>query len=138
MPLLGRLSAHYAVPAASMTTIETLQHHARTRIPASNNVMKALKTVTATSTQSVHDAPVANTRQVALLDAARVQQVLRTKMKIQPHPAPPACQALRLVRRMRDLVCHVKLDSTQAVRQLSAPTAQLGRQTLTLMRPHLV
>lgn len=84
-----------------------------------------------------HDALMANTRLVALRDAACVQQALLTKMPIQPHLAPLARQALRQVKRMWDLVRLVKLGYTQVQWHLSAPTAQLARQTVTLTRPHL-
>ena len=42
------------------------------------------------------------------------------------------------MKHMWDLVCCVKLGSTQTVWQQSAPTAQLARQTVTSMRSHLV
>jgi hypothetical protein len=78
-----------------------------------------------------------NTRLVALKDAAFVQQALLTKTLIQPHLAPLVRQALQQGKRMWDPVHLVKLDSTQATWQPSAPTAQLARQMPTLTRPHL-
>ena len=93
--------------------------------------------MTVMNTPSAHDVPMANTRLVAPKDAVCVQQALLMTTPIQPHPVPLVRQALRQEKRMWDLVYLVKLDSTQAIWQPSAPTAQLAHQMATLTRPHL-
>lgn len=93
--------------------------------------------MTVMNTPSAHDVPMANTRLVAPKDAVCVQQALLMTTPIQPHLVPLVRQALRQEKRMWDLVYLVKLDSTQAIWQPSAPTAQLAHQMATLTRPHL-